>query len=329
MAVFLTVLKVIGIVLLSILGLALFILLLVLFVPIRYEGNGYYKEKDYDAFAKVTWLLHIVSVRYLLKEEDNLIIKIFGIRFNKKKKKKDLYDEETEEDEDYIFDPESISLPDLSGSSSESIKEEALSISDQKEEIKEVVTQKPEEEAKEEAKEEPKEESKEKPEEELKEEVKEEQDKETVKEKKKHKFKDDKPERSGEEKKDSTSKSFYDKLKAYIEIIKSDSFKNSFELCKKQIAKLLKAVLPKRWNIDGTLGFDDPATTGKVAAIYGSLIYFIGDHIHITADFDDPVIDVKADAKGRIFIITLVVVFIRVWFNKNIKKLIGMLRSVD
>ncbi len=313
MAVFLTVLKVIGIVLLSILGLVLFILLLVLFVPIRYGGNGYYKDKDYDASAKVTWLLHIVSVRYLLKEEDNLIIKIFGIRFNKKKKKKGSYDDEPEEDDDHIFDPTDISSQAINGPSSECIKEEA------KEELKEEP-----EEAKEEVKEELKEEVKEEPKEEA-----EEQKKDAVKEEKKHRFKSDKPKKSAEEKKDSTSKSFYDKLKAYIEIIKSDSFKNAFELCKKQIAKILKAVLPKRWNIDGTLGFDDPAATGKVAAIYGSLIYFIGDHIHITADFDDPVIDVKADARGRIFIITLVVVFIRVWFNKNIKKLIGMLRSVD
>ena len=59
--VFLLILKIIGIILAALLGLLLLILLVLLFVPIRYRGR-LRREGDFEAAAKVTWLLHMVSV---------------------------------------------------------------------------------------------------------------------------------------------------------------------------------------------------------------------------------------------------------------------------
>ena len=57
-----TVLKVIGITLLIILGLVLFILLLVLFVPVRYSGKGSYQDGLFTAKLRASWLLHLISL---------------------------------------------------------------------------------------------------------------------------------------------------------------------------------------------------------------------------------------------------------------------------
>ena len=63
----LLILKIIGIILAALLGLLLLILLLLLFVPIRYKGR-LQKEKELLVRAKVTWLLHMVSVPVVFQE---------------------------------------------------------------------------------------------------------------------------------------------------------------------------------------------------------------------------------------------------------------------
>ena len=77
--VILTILKIIGIILLVVLGLMLFLLLLVLFVPIRYridaskDAEG---EQQIHALIKVTWLLHLLNIRFLYPEEAYLRVRI-------------------------------------------------------------------------------------------------------------------------------------------------------------------------------------------------------------------------------------------------------------
>lgn len=80
-SILLTVLKIIGIIILVILGLILFLLLLILFVPVRYYGNGSYQEDFFAAKLRASWLLHLISVRGELQKEQALHIymKIFGI----------------------------------------------------------------------------------------------------------------------------------------------------------------------------------------------------------------------------------------------------------
>lgn len=77
--VILTILKIIGIILLVVLGLILLLLLLVLFVPIRYridaskDAEG---EQQIHALVKVTWLLHLLNIRFLYPEEAYLRVRL-------------------------------------------------------------------------------------------------------------------------------------------------------------------------------------------------------------------------------------------------------------
>ena len=86
--VLLTVLKILGILLASIIGLLLLILLIVLLVPVRYRGKAQ-KHDKINADGVVSWLLHIVhcSVKY---EGDGVItvVRIFGIKVYPKSEKK-------------------------------------------------------------------------------------------------------------------------------------------------------------------------------------------------------------------------------------------------
>ncbi|MDO4478347.1 MAG: hypothetical protein Q4B73_04800 [Lachnospiraceae bacterium] len=85
----LAVLKIIGIVLLVILGIILFLACLVLFSPVRYRVFGALQEKHLTGEVKVTWFLHAVSfhLSYDSVRETAMVyrLKILGIPFEKLK----------------------------------------------------------------------------------------------------------------------------------------------------------------------------------------------------------------------------------------------------
>jgi hypothetical protein len=64
MEIILLILKIIGFVLLGVLGLALLLVLAVLFVPVRYKAKGS-KHEDLKADGRITWLLHILRIRII------------------------------------------------------------------------------------------------------------------------------------------------------------------------------------------------------------------------------------------------------------------------
>lgn len=91
LAIILEILKVIGIILLVILGLVLLLIAIVLFVPIRYKGNGLINDNAKEAHARITWLLHAVHVQvnYCHPDKPEFMIKVLGINVQKFIKKKE------------------------------------------------------------------------------------------------------------------------------------------------------------------------------------------------------------------------------------------------
>ena len=80
MHIVLLILKIIGIVLLSLIGVLLALILLGLFVPIRYNIKGEKENKlPLKVDIRLNWLLHIVSFTLKYKEEASYRLRIFGI----------------------------------------------------------------------------------------------------------------------------------------------------------------------------------------------------------------------------------------------------------
>lgn len=86
LVIILNILKIIGFILLAIIGLVFLLLFIVLFVPIRYKAVGEYKNKKPDILLNASFLLHILSVSFIFKENKPVFcIKVFGIKLKKKK----------------------------------------------------------------------------------------------------------------------------------------------------------------------------------------------------------------------------------------------------
>ncbi len=80
MTVVLWILKIIGIILLCLLGLLFVLLTVVLFVPVRYRIQGEVKEKETQIHIRASWLCHVIS--FLGDYVDgtfDYILKIFGV----------------------------------------------------------------------------------------------------------------------------------------------------------------------------------------------------------------------------------------------------------
>lgn len=94
-AVLLTILKIIGIVLLVILGIMLFLLAVLLFVPVRYSVKGTV-DNNITAEGKISWLCSILRYDFTFQEQElNGEVRIFGFR---PKKKERVSEEELEEE---------------------------------------------------------------------------------------------------------------------------------------------------------------------------------------------------------------------------------------
>ena len=73
------IIKIIGIILAALLGLALLILLLVLFAPVRYRAYGIRSSRECRAEGRVSWLLRLLSIPFSFQDgELEIRVKLLG-----------------------------------------------------------------------------------------------------------------------------------------------------------------------------------------------------------------------------------------------------------
>lgn len=341
----LLILKIVGIILLCILGILLLTILCVLFVPVRYrielsreEGEG---KPPLAAKAKITWLLHLVNILIRYPSDENyvrfriLVFTLFRIpekppkssestKRNKKlqKTKSESVDAGSTGTKDLgtIEKPEDEKKPKTTGEES-GINKEISAERDKN--IPSVTIQAQKCGETEQAEEEKKDRSGEK----------------TSFIKKlgkllewvKNIFRKIKEMIQNIQ---YTIRNFCDKIKSvldqisyYREIIESDVFQQSLKLCKGELISILKSLKPQKFEANLIVGMEDPAATGEILAIWGMLYPLIGEHVNITGDFENNRMEGHVLLKGKIKVITFVRAAIRIYFNKDIKKLIKLLKK--
>ena len=293
MSIFLLVLKIIGIVLLSVVGLVVLILSLILFVPIRYRIGGKY-ENDPEVVAKVSWLLHILSVKAsFIAGKLTYTIRLFGIPLkgsNKKEKPRKV--KKTKDKKDKKGQQKPVDrLP----------REDEYRLEGfEKQEI--TVTESPEDE-----------------------EVKEEQEQGFISKCKEFLTKIFDTILHFKEKVKDAYENFVirkDKILHYLDLIGDPKNQETFKRAVGEVFKILKAVKPRKWHVAATYGSEEPDTVGKVLVVLSILYPFIGGHVDFEPVFDEAVIKADGYAKGRIFVIVVLIALWKLYFNKELRKVI-------
>lgn len=317
----LTILKVIGIIILVLISLVILIIAAILFVPIRYSIDAIYdrKVKNLDFKIKITYLLHLISVKYIYKD-DGLSIKIFGIKTR-------FFDKETKAMEEKInketkmFEKMSSEIKDNMTEMPE-VYEQLKKIDEERDRLAENVNK----------------------------------TEENIENNNKDNDTEENTEENTEEfikvEKQNIFSRIYSKIKAIIikikyrfikfcdtikkicknvndlkEFISDDNTKEAFGFLKKEALILLKHIRPRRIKGYVHFGFDDPSYTGNLLGLIYMILRGSPKEFRINPDFENKVFDGEIHAKGRVQCYLLLIIGIRLYKNDNLKLLLERRRT--
>lgn len=116
-------------------------------------------------------------------------------------------------------------------------------------------------------------------------------------------------------------------IQYYKEVFESDVFQQSFALCRGELGYALRHLKPTKLKADWIIGTGDPVLNSDILAVYGVYYPLVGQNVRIVADYDAKHIEGTALIKGRIRLFALVRVAWRIYFNKNIRTLIRLLKK--
>jgi hypothetical protein len=315
------ILKILGLLVLIVLGLVLAVTLLILLVPVRYQAEGSYDGKV-KGKARITWLLHILSVTAQFEEDLIVRVRIFGFRIGKPKK----MDSELKEAEDIVVQAMEIMEPEpirevLKGKEEDHdrVREETRSLPPPQEESRNLTPPKEEPKREEPSKEESK---------------REDPKKEEPKKKKGFRIKEMFEKLKKKVLMAFTKLKFFflricdtlrtikDKKDEIYAWISDKENQRTGKLLFRQVKRLVRHILPRWGKGNITFGFDDPYLTGQVLT-YASVIYpLCHKHLNLYPVFDQTVFTMEGTFRGRIRMGSVLLISSRMLLNRNFRRLL-------
>lgn len=122
-------------------------------------------------------------------------------------------------------------------------------------------------------------------------------------------------------------RSVSDTIEYYKGVIEGELFQRSFVLCKKELLTIFKRLKPDRFEAALIVGMDDPATTGEILAICGILYPLFGPMVNVVGDFERKRLEGRVFIKGKVRFFTFIRTAVRIYFNKDIRKLYSLLKK--
>lgn len=340
MSVVLLILKIIGIVLLCILGILLLAILLILFVPVRYRLEGK-KEKALEGRARVTWLLHLVVAEVSYLSKLNIRIKILGIpfydRLKKKAKEKEKEEAFEEEEEESASAEAESSGEDTASSDSVSSEEESNSPeadTTETEEAEDTVDETSDEDTEYREPEEEKEGEPKKIKKSFGQKLDEAADALEDGMEELEDMLDDVSDDldEGIEKIRGKIESIADTISYYRRILESDGALWVFDYVVKHVKACLKNVRPRRIDADIKYSNDDPASVAgvwKIYAVAATLLGSIRGKRELNTLQDESSLEFRAVIKGRATVVVLGYHGLCLLLNRKVKKFIKLMKRED
>lgn len=101
----------------------------------------------------------------------------------------------------------------------------------------------------------------------------------------------------------------------------------AYTAVRKKIFKIVRHVMPKK--IRGMLhfGFEDPSATGKTLGMICAVYPVLPAELELVPDFEKAVFECDLLIRGRIFLIYIVVMGLRIYFTKEVRAAIKQVRN--
>ena len=111
----------------------------------------------------------------------------------------------------------------------------------------------------------------------------------------------------------------FSNVKEGVHNYSDDVAKEAYSHILAELVVLLRHLRLRRGHIDFTLGFEDPAMTGQLLALYSLVYPKVSKHLLFTADFEKKVYSGQGKAGGKIVPAIVVAIAARLFFDKNIR----------
>lgn len=309
--VLLLILKITGIVIACILGLVILVVTAVLFVPVRYKVNADYHDR-FKAQAKVSWL-GILRLMISYDEELDIKAKAFFITVynnndenSKVSEQKKAKKKKGKKPEENIFSASDKDVEKLTEKEEKPQIKMAEAVNETKEDVQNV-----------------------------KEAVSEDESGNIQNRSFFNKVKDKcfviytkikeiiKLIRDTVKKISGAADRLKEKVSKAKEFVTDEDNKALFHFLVEQLKALIKVIKPKKYRINARIGFEDPATMGKVLAYVSILYGMSGVDLSLEPVFGENVKEGSIFLKGNICIFSVLVIALRVYRNEQFKKFIS------
>ncbi|MCI2048449.1 MAG: hypothetical protein LKJ76_01875 [Lachnospiraceae bacterium] len=128
----------------------------------------------------------------------------------------------------------------------------------------------------------------------------------------------------------------YDKIKKifsnagyYRDVMESEEFGRAFEKASRQLKRVAGMAAPKKWHLDCTAGLGDPEKTGQLLEVLAILYPFTNGRLTVDPDFQNCILRADGEAKGRITLFVLLYAFLIFKFDKDIRGVTKLLKRED
>jgi len=96
-----------------------------------------------------------------------------------------------------------------------------------------------------------------------------------------------------------------------------------------ELFSIFSYIRPRKFQADLTIGMDDPAAMGKILSYYGMLYPLIGSCVNVIPDFERKRMEGTVFIKGKIRLFNFIKAALRIYFNKDIRKLLKLFKKED
>ena len=109
-----------------------------------------------------------------------------------------------------------------------------------------------------------------------------------------------------------------EKVEKWLEVLKRERTRQAIGKAKQKIMKLLRHVLPRKWNAYVEYGFEDPGTTGQMYGYYWMFLGIWNEHFICVPDFEHKIFKGSIKAKGRMQVIRFLYTAFQFMFDKDL-----------
>lgn len=120
-----------------------------------------------------------------------------------------------------------------------------------------------------------------------------------------------------------TMESIYDKINYWKRFMEDPRVQAALTLAKKELLKLFRHIFPKKIKGRVIFGSEDPSVTGAVLAVLGITVPLHQNRVVIQPVFENRnLLEGNISLQGRVYGILPLVIFIKLYFDKNIKYIV-------